>query len=76
MTAGLVDGLTIGPPGTCVRGSAALRPTDPWPAAGTPSAIRRFIDTYNQRCEPFKWTTTADQILTKAVRPKTSDTRH
>jgi hypothetical protein len=40
------------------------------------AAIRRFIDAYNDRCEPFKWTKTADQILTKASRPKTSDTRH
>jgi transposase len=40
------------------------------------TAIRSFIDAYNERCEPFKWTKTADQILTKAIRPKTSDTRH
>ncbi|TDO42233.1 transposase [Paractinoplanes brasiliensis] len=39
-------------------------------------AIRTFIDAYNQRCEPFHWTKTADQILTKANRQKTSDTRH
>jgi hypothetical protein len=39
-------------------------------------AIRKFIDAYNERCEPFNWTKTADQILTKANRPKTSDTRH
>ena len=31
-------------------------------------AIRTFIDAYNQRCEPFTWTKTADQILTKASR--------
>ena len=29
-------------------------------------AIRIFIDAYNQRCKPFAWTTTADQILTQA----------
>jgi transposase len=40
------------------------------------TAIRRFIDAYNDRCEPFKWTKTADQILTKANRPKTSGTGH
>ena len=39
-------------------------------------AIRAFIDGYNQRCAPFRWTKTADQILTKANRQKTSDTRH
>ncbi|RSM58198.1 IS630 family transposase [Actinoplanes sp. ATCC 53533] len=39
-------------------------------------AIRAFIDAYNQRCEPFRWTKTADQILTKANPKKTSDTRH
>jgi transposase len=40
------------------------------------AAIRTFIDAYNQRCQPFTWTKTADQILTKANRQKTSDTRH
>jgi transposase len=39
-------------------------------------AIRAFIDAYNQRCQPFRWTKTADQILTKADRQKNSDTRH
>jgi len=39
-------------------------------------AIRAFIDAYNQRCEPFRWTKTADQILTKANPQTTSDTRH
>jgi transposase len=39
-------------------------------------AIRAFIDAYNQRCAPFRWTKTADQILTKADRQKNSDTRH
>jgi transposase len=29
-------------------------------------AIRIFIDAYNDRCEPFTWTKTADQILAKA----------
>ena len=38
-------------------------------------AIRGFIDGYNQRCKPFTWTKTADQILTKANRQKDSDTR-
>jgi predicted component of type VI protein secretion system len=39
-------------------------------------AIRRFIDAYNTRCQPFTWTKPADQILTKAKSPTTSDTRH
>jgi hypothetical protein len=39
-------------------------------------AIRAFIDAYNQRCEPFTWTKTADQILTTTRRQSTSDTRH
>ena len=39
-------------------------------------AIRAFIDAYNDRCRPFTWTKTADQILAKANRQKNSDTRH
>jgi transposase len=39
-------------------------------------AIRAFIDGYNTRCAPFRWTKTAEQILTKAVRQSTSDTEH
>jgi len=27
------------------------------------AAIRRFIDGWNQRCQPFAWTKAADQIL-------------
>ena len=38
--------------------------------------IRRFIDGWNERCEPFTWTKDADTILAKAQRQKTSDTRH
>ena len=38
--------------------------------------IRTFIDGWNDRAHPFVWTKTADQILTKANRPKTSETRH
>jgi hypothetical protein len=38
--------------------------------------IRTFVDAYNQRCEPFRWIKTADQILTKANRQKNSDTGH
>jgi transposase len=36
--------------------------------------IRRFIDGYNDRCQPFTWTKDADTILAKAKRsPKTKD---
>lgn len=39
-------------------------------------AIRTFIDAYNDRCEPFFWTKTADEILDKIKRQGTSSTRH
>ena len=32
------------------------------------AAIRRFCDSWNQRCRPFTWTKNADQILTKLKR--------
>ena len=38
--------------------------------------IRQFIDGWNDRCHPFVWTKTADDILKKANRQTTSDTRH
>jgi transposase len=38
--------------------------------------IRAFIDGWNDRCHPFIWTKTAEQILTKANRQKTSDAPH
>ena len=38
--------------------------------------IRAFIDGWNDRCHPFVWTKTADQILTKANRQKTSNAGH
>ena len=40
------------------------------------AAIETFIDGWNERCHPFVWTKTADQILTKAHRKPTSNTRH
>ena len=41
------------------------------------AAIEIFIDAWNERCQPFVWTkTAADQILAKAQRKKTSNTRH
>ena len=40
------------------------------------AAIRAFIDAYNDRCQPFTWTKTADDILHRATRQPTSDARH
>jgi hypothetical protein len=41
------------------------------------AAIETYIDGWNQRCQPFIWTKTADQILAKTKpRKKTSNTRH
>ncbi len=40
------------------------------------AAIRRFIDAWNERCEPFEWTKEADDLIDKAMRKKTSLTRH
>ena len=40
------------------------------------NAIRAFIDGYNQRCRPFIWTKTADEILPRATRQPTSDAGH
>jgi transposase len=39
-------------------------------------AIETFIDGWNDRCRPFIWTKTADDIIAKAVRPTTSNSRH
>jgi transposase len=39
------------------------------------SAISRFIDGWNDRCHPFTWTKTADEILPH-TRQRTSETRH
>ena len=38
--------------------------------------IRAFINGWNQRKHPFIWTKTADEILKKANRQKTSETAH
>ncbi len=40
------------------------------------TAIRAFIDAYNDRCKPFVWTKTADEILPRATRQPTSDAEH
>jgi hypothetical protein len=36
------------------------------------ASIRRFIESWNERCQPFIWTKTADKILL-ANRQRTSD---
>ena len=38
--------------------------------------IRTYINVWNDRCQPFVWTKTADQILTKANRKTTSVAVH
>jgi transposase len=38
--------------------------------------IRAFIDGWNDRAHPFTWTKTAEQILARADRKKTSDAVH
>ena len=41
------------------------------------AAIEHFIDGYNQRAQPFVWTKTPEQILTKAIKQQgTSETLH
>ena len=38
--------------------------------------IRTFIDGWNDRAHPFVWTKTAEEVLSKANRPTTSNPRH
>ena len=40
------------------------------------AAIRAYIHAHNQRCEPFTWTKTADDILAKLKPQTTSATAH
>src|SRR5512132_2550959 len=40
------------------------------------AAIRRFIDGWNERCQPFAWVKDADDIMIKATRKRTSGTDH
>ncbi len=40
------------------------------------AAIRRFVDGWNQRCQPFVWVKDADDIMVKATRKRTSGTGH
>jgi transposase len=39
-------------------------------------AIRAFIEGWNDRCHPFIWTKTAEEILPHAIRKRDSDARH
>ena len=40
------------------------------------NAISAYIDGWNQRCHPFTWTKTADEILPHTTRKPNSDARH
>jgi transposase len=40
------------------------------------ATIRTYIDAWNQRCGPFVWTKTAEEILDHCKPKKTSTTRH
>ncbi len=40
------------------------------------AAISKFIEGSNDRCHPFAWTKTADEILPHATRQRDSDARH
>lgn len=40
------------------------------------TAIRTYVNGWNNRTHPFVWTKTADQILKKANRPTTSNAGH
>ena len=40
------------------------------------TAILTFIEGWNNRCHPFTWTKTPDEILTHAIRKRDSDARH
>jgi transposase len=40
------------------------------------AAIHTFINGWNQRCHPFTWTKTADEVLPHTSRKRNSDARH
>ena len=40
------------------------------------AAIGRFVDGWNQRCQPYVWVKDADDIMVKATRKRTSGTEH
>ena len=37
------------------------------------AAIETFIDAWNERCQPFIWTKTADEIIPHATTSRSSD---
>jgi hypothetical protein len=40
------------------------------------AAIHRYIDAWNDHCQPFSWVKDADDIMIKATRNRTSGTGH
>ena len=38
--------------------------------------IRAFVNGWNDRCQPFSWTKTSEQILAKAKRPTNQNSGH
>ena len=41
------------------------------------AAIETYIDAWNERCHPFTWTKTADELIPRATRgQRSSFTRH
>ena len=40
------------------------------------TAIRNYIDSYNERAKPFTWTKTADELLDKIKRKSINNTQH
>jgi transposase len=44
--------------------------------ASLKTAIETYIDAWNDRCQPFVWTKTADEILSHSRSQRTSFTRH
>ena len=40
------------------------------------SAIRNYLDGYNERAKPFQWTKTADDLLSKIERKRINNTKH
>ena len=40
------------------------------------TAIRTYIDSYNEHATPFSWTKTADELLGKIKRKSINNTRH
>ncbi len=54
----------------------AIRRGTFYSVADLEKAIGVFIDGWNQRCKPFVWTKTADELLSHSRGQKTSVTRH